>query len=539
MTEVTEKRRTHFRRPVPEVEAAPPSTAVDELTAPPPADHQLQLSWMSPGRLVLEGNIRHDAQYDDILESVREDGILEPVIVEARADEYVVIDGQRRVLAAVEAGITTIPVLVKMPATDTADTVAEQLKRNELRAELTDSDRATALQTLAGLGLTADQIVRKTKQPRPRVDAALRINGDPMITDLMTATPTLTLTQAAALAEVSEAASGEDGAELVERLATTAVEAPGQLEHELQLARQQLAEQRQRDDVEADLARQGWRIVDEDEFQPAVEVHDLKTAAGAEVTDAEALACGDDAVATVHESSSWDNGWKVEFTGWCGVIDPEKHGLTPPNYATKAARDDAMTRQAEKDAKRRETLKQDRSDKREWVAASTVRDRYLRELLQRKNVPGAATVIALHACGDWPEPHSIDSPQRLARDLLGIPTGLFSTVSLGGSTSTDYAYRSLHPETEHLTRRPADAQKVALAHALAQMETYASFDRSSAVKPWRDPHSWLGPYLSWLQQTGYGLAPIEQRIVKADLKRLRGKKFPMPLTSGHEDDVEE
>lgn len=58
--------------------------------------------------------IRDDAEMDALVESVRENGILTPLIVRPieNTDEYEVISGHRRLHAAVKAGITEIPALI-------------------------------------------------------------------------------------------------------------------------------------------------------------------------------------------------------------------------------------------------------------------------------------------------------------------------------------------------------------------------------------------------------------------------------------------
>ena len=56
---------------------------------------------------------RYDAEMDDLVESVRENGVLTPLIVRPieNTDEYEVISGHRRLHAAQKAGITEIPAL--------------------------------------------------------------------------------------------------------------------------------------------------------------------------------------------------------------------------------------------------------------------------------------------------------------------------------------------------------------------------------------------------------------------------------------------
>ncbi len=66
--------------------------------------------------------IRDDAEMDALVESVRENGILTPLIVRPieNTDEYEVISGHRRLHAAQKAGITEIPALIYALDRDTA-----------------------------------------------------------------------------------------------------------------------------------------------------------------------------------------------------------------------------------------------------------------------------------------------------------------------------------------------------------------------------------------------------------------------------------
>ena len=58
--------------------------------------------------------IRDDAEMDALVESVRENGVLTPLIVRPieNTDEYEVISGHRRLHAAQKAGITEVPALI-------------------------------------------------------------------------------------------------------------------------------------------------------------------------------------------------------------------------------------------------------------------------------------------------------------------------------------------------------------------------------------------------------------------------------------------
>ena len=88
--------------------------------------------------------IRDDAEMDALVESVRENGVLTPLIVRPieNTDEYEVISGHRRLHAAVKAGITEIPALIYAIDRDAA--VIAVVDSNLHREHILPSEKAFA-----------------------------------------------------------------------------------------------------------------------------------------------------------------------------------------------------------------------------------------------------------------------------------------------------------------------------------------------------------------------------------------------------------
>lgn len=87
------------------------------------------------------------ADLDDLQESIRKEGVLTPVIVESdyQEDKYLLIDGERRYRAAVELGLTTLPVkIVKGPLTFEQRTTL-RFHIQEQHSSWTELERARAL----------------------------------------------------------------------------------------------------------------------------------------------------------------------------------------------------------------------------------------------------------------------------------------------------------------------------------------------------------------------------------------------------------
>lgn len=84
---------------------------------------------------------------DGLVESIKQHGILEPVLVRKEGDKYILVAGERRFLAAQRAGMTKIPARVL----DVSDaTMAEiALVENLMREDLNPLEEAVGIETLA------------------------------------------------------------------------------------------------------------------------------------------------------------------------------------------------------------------------------------------------------------------------------------------------------------------------------------------------------------------------------------------------------
>lgn len=190
------------------------------------------LEWLDPRNLIVDTNIRTDLKLDaDFTASIRESGVLVPIVAE-RTDQGVrVRAGHRRTAAAVQAGLDTIPVmLINADGGDTTR-IIDQLVENTHRAGLTTADTVAAVEQLTLLGCSAAQIAKRTRISRPAVDQALVIADTDATRKNLDSTPGLTLEMAAWLAEF------EDDPEEWESLRDTFLEDPTMARHELEQAR--------------------------------------------------------------------------------------------------------------------------------------------------------------------------------------------------------------------------------------------------------------------------------------------------------------
>src|SRR6185369_7089197 len=67
------------------------------------------------------------AELDGLADSIREHGVIQPIVVESCADDYILHDGERRLRAAKLAGLKKIPAIVHPPLNGTGP--QERLER--------------------------------------------------------------------------------------------------------------------------------------------------------------------------------------------------------------------------------------------------------------------------------------------------------------------------------------------------------------------------------------------------------------------------
>jgi len=182
-SEDTENRPTDvfFPRSVaPGDESAAIPEPVEELIAVPGA----RLANIDP-QLIVPNPRQPRTHFDpddlaELVHSVREFGVLQPVVVRA-TDEgtYELIMGERRTRAAREAGLHSIPAVIR----DTADEhlLRDALLENLHRSELNPLEEASAYQQLLeDFGITQEELATRIGRSRPQISNTIRLLKLPM-----------------------------------------------------------------------------------------------------------------------------------------------------------------------------------------------------------------------------------------------------------------------------------------------------------------------------------------------------------------------
>ena len=110
--------------------------------------------------------------------SIVEKGIIEPLIVRPRGERYGIIAGERRYQAAVQLGLTELPVVLR--AADESESIELALVENLQRKNLTAFEEAEALQALVeAFAYTHAQLARRLGKSRTSITESLSLTAMP------------------------------------------------------------------------------------------------------------------------------------------------------------------------------------------------------------------------------------------------------------------------------------------------------------------------------------------------------------------------
>ncbi len=115
-----------------------------------------------------------EAELATLVESVREHGVIQPILVTELLDGYRLVAGQRRLRAARLAGLERIPAVVRQLAD--RDQLELALVENVQREDLNPLEEARAYRQLIDeFGLTQEHIARRVSRARSSVANTLRL----------------------------------------------------------------------------------------------------------------------------------------------------------------------------------------------------------------------------------------------------------------------------------------------------------------------------------------------------------------------------
>jgi ParB family transcriptional regulator, chromosome partitioning protein len=445
-------------------------TLTTEPTTEPTTEARGSIEYLDPATLVIEANIRFAPEMDkddkELVESIKQVGVLEPVV--ARRDDngtVLVRMGQRRTIAAREAGVTTIPVFVTDAADDTARRIIEQLAENDHRKALSGAEHVAAFQQLAFEGLSISTIAKQTRHSSKSVKDALAVAENAGASEAI-AKHDLTLDQAAALIEF------EGDTDTVDALIEVATESPEQFAHATQRARDEKRLTAIREAATADLIGRGFTVLDhepgyyETDWTP---IRDLLTKDGEKVTEAEIVEVeGRAAFVRVYYTSE-------EATILYYLADPKAAGFHKDRGNAPSG---PMTDE------QKEERKILIANNKAWASAETVRREWLASFLSRKTLPKDAGVV-------------IATGLTAYRSITGtaIERGNLLAHQFFGIDRADY----WGPDklAQLITESPTKTQHIILAVVLGGIES------ATSKETWRHPSAPMRDYFQRLSDWGY------------------------------------
>jgi len=115
-----------------------------------------------------------DAALDALSESIKAAGLVQPIVVRDTGDGFEIVAGERRWRAARQAGLTTIPAIVRQA--DEREALILALAENVAREDLNAVELARAYAVLSDeLDLSQTEIARRVGRSRPAVANTLRL----------------------------------------------------------------------------------------------------------------------------------------------------------------------------------------------------------------------------------------------------------------------------------------------------------------------------------------------------------------------------
>jgi ParB family chromosome partitioning protein len=114
----------------------------------------------------------------ELMASIAEKGIIEPLIVRQRGPRFQIIAGERRYQAAVQVGLREIPIVIR--ESDDNEIIEIALVENIQRKDLTAFEEAEALYSLATrCNYTHEDMARRLGKSRTAITESLSLNSMP------------------------------------------------------------------------------------------------------------------------------------------------------------------------------------------------------------------------------------------------------------------------------------------------------------------------------------------------------------------------
>jgi ParB family transcriptional regulator, chromosome partitioning protein len=179
------------------------SALIPEAPEPRVSQFDVDIDRLAPNALQPRGAM-DDARLEELAQSIKSNGVIQPIVVRRNGDRFEIIAGERRWRAAQKAGLLRVPVVVKEVAAGGDRSMLEMaLIENIQRENLNPIDEALAYKRLAAeFHLTQEAIADAVGKDRATVANLLRLLRLPEDVRAEVAAGTLSMGHARALLAV-------------------------------------------------------------------------------------------------------------------------------------------------------------------------------------------------------------------------------------------------------------------------------------------------------------------------------------------------
>lgn len=155
------------------ISPAEPETAPQIQIVEKPVETKLLISQIGPNR-DQPRKFFDEAALEELADSIRQYGLLQPILVQKKGDFYEIIAGERRWRASMKAGLKEVPVLIR-EYTD-LEIMELSLIENLQREDLNPMEEARAYRRLSEeFSLTQEEIARRVSKSRSVIANSMRL----------------------------------------------------------------------------------------------------------------------------------------------------------------------------------------------------------------------------------------------------------------------------------------------------------------------------------------------------------------------------
>jgi ParB family chromosome partitioning protein len=453
------------------------AAAEDDLTIRHPVGTILNVN---PRNLVVGDNVRKTVVLGkEFVNNIRERGVRHAIHAYYNpAGQLLVDDGQRRTLAAVEAGRPIVRVEV-IAEPGTADRIIDQLNVNRHREGVNAADEAAAYEQLSLLGMTAAEIARKNSVPKTDVDGALKAAKSLNAKAAAASAPAITMDQLAVLSEF------DDDPNALKTLLANATN--GQFKFKAQELRDEKTRELYRQKLLDQLAKEGTTVIEEPGHAAAnaADLGILKDRNGKRIDPAKHVKCPGHS-AYLRFTGGRNNAYTIVYS--CRDLKGNSHYRFHDSKLRKQDMTPEQINQAA--AARREVIANNKA----WLTAETVRREFLSGLFARKAAPKGTTgflAVSIMAA-DTQITNDLSKGHDLAAQLMGV-------AKPGVHARHNVAFTALLDNASE-----ARTQMIMLAIYLS------AYEEGLHKGIWRYPQPSAKRYLTFLAANGYSLSPVER-----------------------------